>query len=966
MSTTRPNIQLRIALILIAGVLITLTGSAQDQYADTVTGVLTIIHGDAIDGSLPPRTVIFLHTGSEQIRLDMDLTTAQGLNRQHVQIEGTRSGDHMSVGRATVLSGSDGIRGGGGGTNVPWVTLLCRYSDSPDLTPNDIPWFEGLLGSTYPGINHYWQQISYNYANINGSMVKGWYNLPQPKSYYTAESGEIDWNRAAVDCTAVADMDVDFNQFDGINLWFNDDLGCCAWGGTWNLDLDGGWRIYSMTWMGPGAYHHHGTVAHEMGHGFGLPHSAASDGTTASYWDVMSHSVAGCALIDPNYGCIGVGTISYHLHKLGWIPKEYRKTIQLGRRGVYTLERLNQPPVSDNLRMIRIPINGSDTHYYTVEARRLYGYDDHLPGEAVIIYEVDTNRDTHAWLVDPNGAADPHDDSAMWLPGETFEDAANHIRVRVLDNDATGFSVLVSNNAPATVCDTVSEIPLSECFALDALYTQTDGGNWSGVTGWMTNDTPCSWTGVTCTNGHITTLELSGKGLSGSIPDQIGDLPYVERLDLSYNSLNGSIPEGIGDMVALVVLTLNDNQISGPLPSSMGNLANLAWVGLWHNQIEGPLPDTFGTLPKLTHFLAGVNKISGSIPTTFGLSDTLTHLDLSYNQLEGPLPSNLADLTTLTFINLRYNMLDTSDSSLIALLNNLDPDTLLTQTVPPDDLQLVAQDGLTVRLAWSPIVYSGDAGYYEIGMRSSEADSFEVVAQTGSKLDTGTVVTLQPGYTYEIAVRSFTDAHDLQQTPLRSAYSSGLTVTTPENLILNGGFETQGETQKLPANWTFKNLTKDKRLCNKVLEDGTIKTKAYQGECAFQFKGGPGGKSKIKQSVLNQGKAGDTVQFGLWARGKNLNAGAKVKLVIRYADGESKIKSVIEPQVLNGGSYDYTYLALTEPLSQDVSKINLKIMMNALSGKLRVDDVSLYIAPGTGTLDVDGLLPLPDSWRGAR
>ena len=54
-------------------------------------------------------------------------------------------------------------------------------------------------------------------ADLNGSMVVGWYNLPQPYSivYDRDEDGEEDHNaqRIADDCTAAADAAVFFPEF---------------------------------------------------------------------------------------------------------------------------------------------------------------------------------------------------------------------------------------------------------------------------------------------------------------------------------------------------------------------------------------------------------------------------------------------------------------------------------------------------------------------------------------------------------------------------------------------------------------------------------------------------------------------------------------------------------------------------------------------------------------------------------
>ena len=45
-------------------------------------------------------------------------------------------------------------------------------------------------------------------------------------------------------------------------------------------------------------------------------------------------------------------------------------------------------------------------------------------------------------------------------------------------------------------CDTVTEIPKTECEALVALYNSTNGPGWTNKAGWLCTNTPCSWYGV--------------------------------------------------------------------------------------------------------------------------------------------------------------------------------------------------------------------------------------------------------------------------------------------------------------------------------------------------------------------------------------------------------------------------------------------------------------------------------------
>jgi hypothetical protein len=139
----------------------------------------------------------------------------------------------------------------------------------------------------------------------------------------------MNWEAAAQDCTGVANPTVNFSPYIGINLMFNDVLDCCAWGGGWYGCLDGICKVWSMTWEPPWGYENVGVIAHETGHGFGLPHSSGNYGQTYdNQWDLMSDlwSPCGRGATDPVYGCLGQHTISYHKDLLGWIEPAQMST----------------------------------------------------------------------------------------------------------------------------------------------------------------------------------------------------------------------------------------------------------------------------------------------------------------------------------------------------------------------------------------------------------------------------------------------------------------------------------------------------------------------------------------------------------------------------------------------------------------------------------------------------------------
>ncbi|MEP6570359.1 MAG: hypothetical protein ABJC10_11355 [Acidobacteriota bacterium] len=329
--------------------------------------------------------------------------------------------------------------------NIKWVTILCRFADSTSITPHPVSFFQGLMSNDAPGMDHYWRETSYGNINLAGSVVKGWYNLPRERSYYVYGNPlRVDFFRLETDAEIVADADVYFPDFYGINFIFNEPLDGFSWGGVTFVSRDGlNSQMFGATDMAPEGYTNQSLVVHEMGHGFGLHHSSGPYSSTYdSLWDPMS-SLGSCSPRDASYGCVGVSTIAYHKDLLGWIPASRKYFAAAGSTATINLERLGQPSSSSYL-MAQIPIDG--TKSYTVEARRFAGYDRQIPGEAIVIHQVDTTRvDRTAQVVDADNNGNPNDAGAMWLPGESFTDAAHSIQVTINSMNATSFSVTIGN-----------------------------------------------------------------------------------------------------------------------------------------------------------------------------------------------------------------------------------------------------------------------------------------------------------------------------------------------------------------------------------------------------------------------------------------------------------------------------------------------------------------------------------------
>ena len=120
-------------------------------------------------------------------------------------------------------------------------------------------------------------------------------------------------------------------------------------------------------------------------------------------------------------------------------------------------------------------------------------------------------------------------------------------------------------------------------------------------------------TGVTVQSGKIVAMNLSGKGLTGTIPESIGDLTDLETLDLSNNNLTGVIPESIGNLTNLTTLDLSGNNLTS---TGSGNDAAPQLATSDVASSEAPtlitaFPTTIGNLTKLMYLNLGNNKLSG-------------------------------------------------------------------------------------------------------------------------------------------------------------------------------------------------------------------------------------------------------------------------------------------------------------------------------------------------------------------
>ena len=241
----------------------------------------------------------------------------------------------------------------------------------------------------------------------------------------------------------------------------------------------------------------------------------------------------------------------------------------------------------------------------------------------------------------------------------------------------------------------------AEMDALEALYQDTDGDNWTNNRNWLSNAPLDSWHGVTTDrSGRVVELDLSENELNGTIPSELGSLTNLEVLKLSQNQLNGTIPSELGNLSNLEVLDLYENRLSGTIPIELGNLTSLEALALFKNNLRGTIPSDLAELTNLIWLLLWSNQLNGSIPSELGRLTNLRWLGLADNRLSGTIPSELGDLTNLERLTLWGNQLsgtiplelgNLTDLTILALSDNQ-----LSGAIPPELGNLINLEGLSL------------------------------------------------------------------------------------------------------------------------------------------------------------------------------------------------------------------------------------------------------------------------------
>ena len=192
---------------------------------------------------------------------------------------------------------------------------------------------------------------------------------------------------------------------------------------------------------------------------------------------------------------------------------------------------------------------------------------------------------------------------------------------------------------------------------------------------WLSGVDECTWVGVDCDESRqIREIDLStffcrlflyvlfsffflnrnfrmsgGVNMTGTFPEGLIKLPYLQSLLLHFGELEGTLPANLADYTHLNVISLGYNAFTGTLPDRWLESRNLRAILVQGNNITGQLTNNISELKDLKQLVLGENDFYGTIPTQVGAIPSLVELTLDQNRLNGTIPTEIgiASLWTL-------------------------------------------------------------------------------------------------------------------------------------------------------------------------------------------------------------------------------------------------------------------------------------------------------------------------------
>lgn len=173
---------------------------------------------------------------------------------------------------------------------------------------------------------------------------------------------------------------------------------------------------------------------------------------------------------------------------------------------------------------------------------------------------------------------------------------------------------------------------------------------------------PKNWYGITCSDGHVTSISLNNLGLAGefSFP-AISKLQMLQNLSISNNRFTGTLTKDVALLESLQNLDLSGNLFGGSVPSQLTSLKSLVLVNISLNKMGGEIPSGFADMKLLKSMDFHSNGFLGDVMSLLGQLGGVAYVDLSCNRFSGALDLGISNpdfMSSVSYLNVSCNDLN--------------------------------------------------------------------------------------------------------------------------------------------------------------------------------------------------------------------------------------------------------------------------------------------------------------------